>query len=465
LLRARVRALVDREYGIVDASLLLLAAYLGSAMLGAVRQILLSARFGGGDELSAFLAAAKLPDTLFTLIAGGAITNAMVPVIIVARRKSESSAWRVVELTLTALLVTVAALTAMGIVFAPWLVRTLLAPGFDEPTAELTTRLTRLLLFQPLMLAAGSVAVAKLNSQARFFLPALAILIQNVSEIAGIGLSWIVPSIGIYGPALGVLGGVLLQALVLLPALRHDNHWPRLRWDPGDAQLRQVVRLLIPNSLLLASSYLGGVIELAFASLADEPNAIPALVNAWLLVGLPVRLIGTAAGQAAFPRLAAAGARGDWELFRTLIRRTAAIPALITALGIPFFLVFGQTVVDLLFVHGEYTSADGDLTYQLVRIFTLGLPFYAVTEVITRGMVSLRDTRTPLLTNVAQLVIRAGLMALFIDSVGLTIIPWSLALTAIAEALILGFLLWRRVERGVEQMQSAAVVANQFRDD
>ena len=90
-MRARVRGLIDREYGIADASLLLLVAYLGSAMLGAVRQILLSARFGGGDELSAFLAAAKLPDTLFTLIAGGAITNAMVPVIVVARRRSETN--------------------------------------------------------------------------------------------------------------------------------------------------------------------------------------------------------------------------------------------------------------------------------------------------------------------------------------------------------------------------------------
>lgn len=464
-MRARVRGLIDREYGIADASLLLLIAYLGSAMLGAVRQILLSARFGGGDELSAFLAAAKLPDTLFTLIAGGAITNAMVPVIVVARRRSESSAWRVVELTLTALLAAVAVLTLLGIVFAPWLVRTLLAPGFDEPTAELTTRLTRILLFQPLMLAAGSVAVATLNSRARFFLPALAILIQNFSEIAGILASWVVPSIGVYGPAFGVLGGVLLQAIVLVPALRHEQRWPRLRWDPGDAELRQVIRLLIPNALLLASSYLGNVIETAFASLAHEPNAIPALVNAWLLVGLPVRLIGTAAGQAAFPKLTVAGSRGDWLLFRRQWRLTAAITGAITLLGVPVFLLFGGLLVRLLFVHGEYSPADGELTATLVRIFALGLPFYAVTEVVTRAMVSLRDTRTPLLTNVAQLAVRAGAMALFIHSVGLTIIPWSLVVTASVEALILTAILWRRVDRGVLTMRSSAVATNRGGND
>ena len=366
---------------------------------------------------------------------------------------------------LSLLMAAVAVLTALGIVFAPWLVRTLLAPGFHEPTAALTIRLTRILLFQPLMLAAGSVAVATLNSRARFFLPALAILIQNFSEIAGILASWVVPSIGVYGPAFGVLGGVLLQAIVLLPALRHDHHWPRLRWDPGDVELRQVIRLLIPNALLLASSYLGNVVETAFASLADESNAIPALVNAWLLVGLPVRLIGTAAGQAAFPKLTAAGSRGDWLLFRRQIRFTTAITGAITLLGIPFFLLFGGLLVRVLFVHGEYTQADGELTATLVRIFALGLPFYAVTEVVTRAMVSLRDTRTPLLTNVAQLAVRTGAMALFIHSIGLTIIPWSLVLTATAEALILGGLLWRRVDQGVRAMRSDAIDANRGSDD
>jgi len=184
-----------------------------------------------------------------------------------------------------------------------------------------------------------------------------------------------------------------------------------------------------------------------------------------LLVGLPVRLIGTAAGQAAFPKLTAAGSRGDWLLFRRQIRFTTAITGAITLLGIPFFLLFGGLLVRVLFVHGEYTQADGELTATLVRIFALGLPFYAVTEVVTRAMVSLRDTRTPLLTNVAQLAVRTGAMALFIHSIGLTIIPWSLVLTATAEALILGGLLWRRVDQGVRAMRSDAIDANRGSDD
>jgi putative peptidoglycan lipid II flippase len=441
---ARLTALKTREYGVADGALLLLVAYLGSAVLGAARQILLSARFGAGPDLSAYLAAAKLPDTLFVLVAGGALTNAMVPVLIATRRADPAAVPRLIELTMTALLVAVLLLVLLAMLLAPWLVRTLLAPGFDEPTAELATRLTRLLLVQPLLLAVTSLATASLNAQARFFLPALAILVQNVSEIAGIGLSWLIPSLGVYGPALGVIGGVTLQAAVLLPALRRNGRWPRLRWDPQDVRLRQIIALLIPNALLIGSTYLGGVMELAFASLADEANAIPALTNAWLLVGLPVRLIGTAAGQAAFPRMAADAAWQGWPSFWQRIRRITLVVAAITLTGVPAFLILGRLLVTLLFEHGAYTREDGDLTYTLVIAFAWGLPFHALTEVVTRGFLALRDTRTPLITNVVQLLIRGTTMWLFVESWGLTVIPWSLTITAAGECVILWLLLRRR---------------------
>lgn len=443
--RTRISGLINREFGVAHASILLLGAYLGSAVLGATRQILLSARFGGGDDLSAYIAASRLPDVLFTLVAGGAISNAMVPVLVAARKGESSSLLRIVELTMTALLLTIAAISAIGVILAPWLVRSLIAPGFDEPTSQLTTNLTRILFLQPLILAVASVSTAVLNSRARFFLPALAILIQNVADISGILLSWAYRPIGVYGPALGLIGGVLLQAIVVLPALRIDRKWPRFRWDPQDVQLRMIVALLIPNALLIGSSYLGGVIETAFASLDANDSAIPALSNAWLLVGLPVRLIGVAVGQAAFPRLATDAATGDWKSFRPRLKSTFGAVFAITALGIPLFLVLGRWMVTLLYEHGEYTRADGDLTYTLVFAFLWGLPFYAVTEVLTRGLLALHDTRSPLFTNLVQLIFRGLAMWLLIDRWGLTVIPWSLSISAGIETIILGYILMRRV--------------------
>ena len=44
-----------------------------SNALGVVRQMLLNALFGTGPQANAFYAAAQLPNTLFNLIAGGAL--------------------------------------------------------------------------------------------------------------------------------------------------------------------------------------------------------------------------------------------------------------------------------------------------------------------------------------------------------------------------------------------------------
>jgi putative peptidoglycan lipid II flippase len=74
-----VRGLLTREFTVAEASIVLMASFFTSALLGAVRQVLFNAEFGAGDEASAYYAAFRLPDTLFSLIAGGALSSAMIP--------------------------------------------------------------------------------------------------------------------------------------------------------------------------------------------------------------------------------------------------------------------------------------------------------------------------------------------------------------------------------------------------
>jgi len=71
-----------RELSIAEATFVLMASFFVSALLGAVRQVLFNAAFGAGAEASAYYAAFRLPDTLFSLIAGGALSSAMIPVLL-----------------------------------------------------------------------------------------------------------------------------------------------------------------------------------------------------------------------------------------------------------------------------------------------------------------------------------------------------------------------------------------------
>jgi putative peptidoglycan lipid II flippase len=439
-----------REYTVAEASLILMAAFFLSAALGAVRQVLFNAQFGVSMSANAYYAAFRLPDTLFSLVAGGALSSAMIPVLVSVRREEgEAAAWRLVSLVLTALLTFFALLVVSVELFTPLFVDNLLAPGFDEPTARLTTVLTRIMLVQPLILAIGSVATAVLNSRNQFLPTALSVVSHNVTLIAGIFAARLYPGLGIYGPTLGVLGGAVLQVMILSPGLRRPglSLWPL--WDFADRRLREIIRLLIPNGLSVSVNYAGFIVDTAFATKAPETAGLAAIYNAFLLVGLPIALLGQAVGQAAFPRLVAHSEAGEWRaLRRTLLFSLGAVIGL-ASLAIVALLLLGRPTIRILFEHGEFDAAAGALTYRILVVYALALPAYVSTEVITRGLIALRDTRTPLFTNTAQLIARAVIILLLLDRQGVIAIPAAFAISATVETIVLAIVLLRKLRRRI----------------
>jgi putative peptidoglycan lipid II flippase len=446
--RVRFRELLTREFSIAEASVILMASFFFSALLGAVRQVLFNAEFGAGSEASAYYAAFRLPDTLFSLIAGGALSSAMIPVLLrVSREDGQDASWRLVSLVLNGLLAVFALAVFVGEVAAPVFVNGVLAPGFDGETSDLTVNLTRVMLAQPLILAVGSVATAVLNSRNQFLLTALSVMSHNVALIAGILATRAYPDLGVYGPALGVVGGAVLQVLILLPGLVGRGARFRPAWDLRDPRLREVVRLLVPNGLAVGVGYAGFIVDTAFASGAKESAGLPAIQNAWLLAGLPIALLGQAVGQAVFPRLAAYAEALDWAAMRaTVVRALVSVVALALP-ALVGLVVLGRPVVRVLFEHGEFDAEAGSLTYKVLAAYAVALPAYVSTEVLTRGLIALRDTATPLLTNTVQLGGRIAIVAVLLGQVGAVAIPVAFAVTAAIETVVLGTALLRKIRR------------------
>src|ERR671926_673121 len=100
-----IARLLTREFGIADGAVILMASFFLSALLGSVRQILFNAQFGTGMEANAYYAAFRLPDTLFSVIAGGALSSAMIPVLIsTTREEGVAAGARLVNVILTMLI-------------------------------------------------------------------------------------------------------------------------------------------------------------------------------------------------------------------------------------------------------------------------------------------------------------------------------------------------------------------------
>jgi putative peptidoglycan lipid II flippase len=455
--RIRLTGLLTREYSVAEASFILMASFFFSALLGAVRQILFNVQFGAGSDANAYYAAFRLPDTLFSLIAGGALSSAMIPVLLSTESEDgEQAARRLTNLVLNLLIASFAVLVLLGELLTPAFVTHVLAPGFDARTSDLTVTLTRIMLIQPIILAVGSVITAVLNSRNQFLLTALSVASHNIGLIIGILASRYHPSLGIYGPTAGVVLGAVLQVLILLPGTvgKHLRFRPAL--DFGDARLRQVISLLIPNGLAVGVLYVGFILDTAFASKAHETAALPAIHNAFLLVALPIALLGQAVGQSAFPRLATYAGEGDWLRLRSTMLRALGAVLLLAIPMVLGLLLLGRPAIRILFEHGKFHSSAGSLTYDVLAAYSIALPAYVATEVLSRGLIALRDTRTPLLTNTCQVIGRFLFMAALVGSLGAVAVPRAFALMATLETLALAVVLVVKIQRRIGAMSPSA---------
>src|SRR5947209_6300254 len=256
-----------RRFSITEAALLLVLALCASRGLGIIRQIIFNALFGTGPDANAYYAAARLPEVLFDLIAGGALTHALIPVFLSYEKEhGQKEAWRLASLVFNVLLVALTLLVILAEFTAPTLVSRLLVPGYPLYEQTMTTSLTRIMLIQPLILGLGTVLTATLNSKRQFLLPALSVALYNVGLIGGLLFSLAIPKLGIYGPTYGVLAAATCQVLIMVPGLIRQGVRYTFIWHLKHPGLREVLHLLGPNTLAVAIASTGFIIDTAFIS-------------------------------------------------------------------------------------------------------------------------------------------------------------------------------------------------------
>ena len=124
-------------------------ALLLSNIMNLASLILNATTFGTSPEMDAFMAANRVSETLFNLMAGGALGSAFIPTFtgLLSKGKREP-AWKLASAIANLLLVILMLAAILAAVFAQPLVHYVLAPGFaSDPAQEaLTVNLLRIML-------------------------------------------------------------------------------------------------------------------------------------------------------------------------------------------------------------------------------------------------------------------------------------------------------------------------------
>ncbi|MCK9583942.1 MAG: murein biosynthesis integral membrane protein MurJ, partial [Candidatus Cloacimonetes bacterium] len=148
-------------------------AILISRILGLVRDTVMAFFFGGGYLNDAFNVAYNIPNLLRRLFGEGALSTAFVPIyneIGIKKDKAAQIDFALNVLSILTLFLLV--LTAIGIAFAPWIVRALY-PGLAENTTLVAIKLTRIIFPYLFFIGLSSSFIAILNSHEYFFMTGL----------------------------------------------------------------------------------------------------------------------------------------------------------------------------------------------------------------------------------------------------------------------------------------------------
>ena len=286
---------------IAKAAGVVMIALAFSMLVGLVRRVVMANAFGTSLQIEAFSAANRVSETLFNLVAGGALSSAFIPTFTTLLVKEDrTGAWKLASSVGNLILIILSIVGVIAAIFAPLIVRYLLAPGFaaDPYKEQLTINLLRLMLPAAVVFGLSGLVMGILNSYQVFFIPALAPSMYSLGMIFGVIV--LEPYLGIYGLAWGVLIGASLHLLMQVPSLLklRGNYYATLGLI--DASVHEVGRLMGPRLLGVAVVQINFWVNVWLASFMVE-GSVNGLLFAFALMLVPQAVIAQSVAIAAMP--------------------------------------------------------------------------------------------------------------------------------------------------------------------
>jgi len=393
----------------------LMVTTLIARILGYVRDMVIYSWFGQTYVTDAYNAAFSIPDFIYMLLVGGALSSALIPVLgqYLARGEDEE-AWKVTSLVLNWAVLLVILLIILGMVKTRALI-TLLVPKLPPETIELATGLTRVMLIQTFFMALSGISLGVLNARKHFTLPALGGIIYNLGIIlVGVMLArqW-----GITAFSVGVVVGSALNFAVQLPALARAGirYYPIL--NPNHPGLKQMLILMVPVVIGLSVTQINLFINQNLASGLPE-GSISALRLAQRIMQLPVGIFGISVAMAVFPTMTEQAARNNIAEFKRLFSlglRGVFVITIPAALGL---MALREPLIALLFQQGQFDAQDTLATAQALFYYSIGLFAYSALQLTNRVFYSLKDTVTPVLAGIISIILNIALSILWVKPMG-----------------------------------------------
>jgi putative peptidoglycan lipid II flippase len=425
---------------LAGATGIMMAAIFASRILGLVRDAVISGRFGQSQQSDVYYAAFLIPDLLFFLIAGGALSSAFIPVFTEKiTQGKEEEAWQVFSTVCCVMFVAVSIFVIIGEIYTRQLVG-LMNFGFTREKVMMAVPLTRVVLPAQICFFIGGLLMGTQYARNQFLIPALGPIVYNIGIIFGgvVLANWL----GVAGLCWGALAGAIVGNFFLqLWAVYRSGMQFHISFNWRHPDVMKVWKLMLPVVLGLALPQVSIVINKMFAScLGNGPQS--ALTRANMLMQVPLGIFAQAMAVAIFPTLAVHAANKRLDLLKYTSSLGIRSILFLTIPSSVFMIILARPLVQLLLQHGKFTSQDTVMTATALCFYAIGIFAWSAQSILARGFYAMQDTITPV-------VIGTAVTLIFIPMNWLFMTPFHLSFSGLALATTIAAIMHMTVMMGV----------------
>jgi len=419
-----------------------------SRVLGYLRDMLVAHAFGAGLAADAFYAAYRIPNLLRRLLGEGSLSASFIPVLSqYLHTKSKEETQELINTVFAVLTTVLVIITALGIIFAPQLVR-VIAYGFasNPEKMQLTVDLTRLMFPFILFICLGALALGILNTLSSFFIPAISSASLSVAEIGYIlALAPLFsPDNQIKGLAISVIIGGVGQFAVQWPKLRSlgwNLGWKFNLKHPG---LRRIGFLMLPSMIGLSVDQINAFVDTICASFLEQ-GSITALYYSNRLMQMPLAIFGIALASAALPAMSRSVAENNIEAVKDTINYSIRSIIFILTPAAVGLMVLGLPSIRVLFERGNFDLHASLITNSALFYYSFGLPAYAITKVLASAFYSFQETKTPVKVAAFAMLMNVVLILMLMKPMGVGGLALATAISSYINSITLAYILRKKI--------------------
>ncbi len=425
-----------------------------SRIFGFMRDMILARVLGAGLAADAYQLAFTLPNTFRRLFAEGAFSVAFVPMY--SRKLSgeggEAEAEKFADDVLSVFIWILLAFSALAMIIMPLIVYGLASEYQSVPGKfELAVFLSRVTFPYLFFISIVAMLTGLLNARSRFAPGAIAPILFNITLIGGIigGYYWRggtdddAKVVYVLSAAVALSGFV--QMLYLWWAVRRAGLKLQIRKPKLTPDVKRLGMIILPATFGAGIYQISQFVDTFFATSLPQ-GSLTLLKMADRLNQMPLGIVGIALGTAILPMLSRHIQSDDAKEAQRLQSNAFEMATLLTLPAAAALAICAPAFVTAFFVGGKFKPEDGLIMSQITAALVAGLPAYVIVKILNPGFFARSDTRTPVFTALASLIVNIALNIFFIWGLGWGIVglAGATAISATLNCILLYIMLHKR---------------------